>query len=1118
MADGKVTIEAILDSKKFKRSVEGLGGVTKKGLKVATASIAAAGTALGGLGLAAIKTGMSFESSFAGVKKTVNASDKQLAQFKQGIRDMAKEMPQSADAIASVAEAAGQLGIKNKNLMSFTRTMTMLGDATNLSSDEAATSLARLANITGMSQSKFGRLGSTIVALGNNLATTESEIVAMSMRIAGAGHQVGMTEPEIMAFAGALSSVGIEAEAGGTAFSSLISKMSLAAQKGGDELSQFARVAGMSSSQFKATFEKDAAGAIIAFIKGLDKINKNGGSAIKTLDEMGLSDIRMRDALLRASGASDVFTKALSIGNTAWDENTALTKEAKQRYETLESRIQIFKNTLKDIGISIYESANTPLGDMVKAATNAAKGLSEAFEKGGMQGLAKNIGSVLADAVTAITNYAPNLISAGAQTIKALVQGIYARRGEIVSAGGKIVMALASGIADMLPTGLGNAFRNLAKIAIAVAKPLLKIADHLLKVAAAASNVIPIILSTVAAMAAYTKITKVLTAVKAAQKALSAAIKGTATAEKQSILISKAASVIKTYQTAKNNAMAASTRVLSAATNKNSVATVANTAAVEAQGIAAGVAAVATKALSAAMALMGGPVGLAIAGIGALVGVLMLLGSKSDDSAEKQIKAGEKVIKSIQKQRKAYEDNLQAIKKQRDADIGQIDIAVNLKKELDGIVDSNGKVKKGYEQRAQFIAGQLKKATGIELSMMDGVIKGYGELGKAIDSYLEKKKAETTLKSQEKIWEASQKQIKKSIDHYTKLSEKIDEYHKKAEYYDKKRTGDMLKNATQAELYRSLEKKARAEREKTTNTVKKCTMIDKEYQQMYADFAAGNYEKINAFVSGHGAKMEEIEHMKRSSLEKTRIKTQAELELIGQLYDQTHNSEVKKAMDAKAQELNLIDQKMSGMATRTKIGGKSVIAETARVASNALAAAASKKKGFYQVGYDISSGIASGIVNAGYLVVNAAQNAIAAARRAARKKSKSHSPSKLFRDDVGMPISEGIAVGIDQGSKLVAKSASGAIGEAYKSAKDSIGFMSAMKKLDIPALDAKFRGAVDLQMASVSMPAMRNLEKRDSGEGANIVQNINIYQPVNSPAETAKAIRREAVVLGLAGR
>lgn len=331
---------------------------------------------LAGLGTAAGKMAVDFESAFAGVKKTVDATDEELAKLETGIRNMSKEIPASSEAIAGVAEAAGQLGIEVPNIIGFTRVMIDLGESTNMSADEAATALARLANITGMSQQDFDRLGSTIVALGNNLATTESEIVAMGLRLAGAGSQIGLTEAQIMSFAGALSSVGIEAEAGGSAFSKVMIDMQLAVETNSEKLQDFASVAGISADQFATAFREDAAGAIITFIQGLGSAEERGLSAIKVLDDMGITEVRLRDTLLRASGASDVFTESLALGSQAWEENKALTEEAEQRYQTTASQIEIAKNYLKDAGITIGEILVPHLVSLAEGVKNAAQWFS----------------------------------------------------------------------------------------------------------------------------------------------------------------------------------------------------------------------------------------------------------------------------------------------------------------------------------------------------------------------------------------------------------------------------------------------------------------------------------------------------------------------------------------------------------------------------------------------------------------------------------------------------------------------------------------------------------------------------------------------------------------------
>lgn len=325
-----------------------------RGLGTAALAGGVAGAAVIG---ASANTAIGFESAFTGVRKTVDATEEEYAELRQEIRSMTKEIPATHEEIAAVAEAAGQLGISKTGLMGFTETMINLGEATNLASDEAATSLARFANITQMSEQNYERLGSTVVALGNNLATTESEIVAMGMRIAGAGAQVGMTESEIMAFSGALSSVGIEADAGGTAFSKVMVDMASEVATGGEKLGQFAKVAGMSAAEFKEAYQKDASGAIISFVEGLGRMSAAGDNVFGVLDELGLSEIRVRDALLRASGAGDLFRSSIELGSKAWEENLALSTEAGERYKTTESRLAILKNTLRDVGIT--------LGDML---------------------------------------------------------------------------------------------------------------------------------------------------------------------------------------------------------------------------------------------------------------------------------------------------------------------------------------------------------------------------------------------------------------------------------------------------------------------------------------------------------------------------------------------------------------------------------------------------------------------------------------------------------------------------------------------------------------------------------------------------------------------------------
>lgn len=314
-----------------------------------------AGAAIGvGLGVAA-KAAVEWESAWTGVAKVVNGSPEEMAALEEELRGLATTLPQTHTEIAGVAAAAGQLGIAQKDIAQFTEVMVAMGSSTDLASEEAAMSMARLMNIMQTAPDQVGNLGSAIVGLGNAGASTEAEIVEMALRIAGAGHTVGMSEADVLAFASALSSVGIEAESGGSSVSTAMIKMSEAVNEGGDALDTFAQVAGVTADEFAAKFRSDPAVAIDMFVQGLGRIQSSGGDVFATLESLGMSEIRLRDALLRLAGAGTLLTDSLTTGNAAWDENKALMEEAERRYGTTAAQMAIARNQLTDMGITLGE-------------------------------------------------------------------------------------------------------------------------------------------------------------------------------------------------------------------------------------------------------------------------------------------------------------------------------------------------------------------------------------------------------------------------------------------------------------------------------------------------------------------------------------------------------------------------------------------------------------------------------------------------------------------------------------------------------------------------------------------------------------------------------------------
>lgn len=330
---------------------------------------------------ACVDASIEFESAMTGVAKTTDMTQAELGDMADAIQDLSTRIPATTTEIAGVAEAAGQLGIAKDDILAFSEVMVNLGVATNLSSDEAASALAKFANVVGMSADNYERLGSTIVDLGNNFATTEADIVSMATRLSSTGAIIGLTEPQIMAIATALSSVGIEAEAGGSAISKLLKQFETMVAAGSDKLESFASIAGMSAAEFSQKWGEDAVGALSAFINGLGEIDAAGGSSVAVLDELGITEVRLSNAVQALASSHGILDKALATADTAWQNNTALAKEAATRYETTESKLQMLSNACNNAKIAIGDKLTPAVGNLAEAGTKLLTGIADGIDK-----------------------------------------------------------------------------------------------------------------------------------------------------------------------------------------------------------------------------------------------------------------------------------------------------------------------------------------------------------------------------------------------------------------------------------------------------------------------------------------------------------------------------------------------------------------------------------------------------------------------------------------------------------------------------------------------------------------------------------------------------------------
>jgi TP901 family phage tail tape measure protein len=331
----------------FSQVGRGLGQVGTGLDRIATRGAIAAAAGL----TAVVTAAVSFEDAFAGVRKTVDATEDQFGQLEDRLREMARTMPVSFEELAGIAEAGGALGIAFDGLDEFTKVVADLAATTDLSADQAATSLGVLGNVLGLLPEDFDNFGSALVDLGNKGASTETQILGIAERIGATGELIGLTSDQVLGFGAAVANTGIEVEAGGSALQRFFIDALTAVEEGGAGLETFARTAGVSAESFRDSFRDDAGAALADFIEGLGQLPE--AVQIQTLADLGFNDVRITRTLLGLATDADNLRDSLTISAEAFAANSALGEEAAKRYATTASQLKILKQNVTDAAVTI---------------------------------------------------------------------------------------------------------------------------------------------------------------------------------------------------------------------------------------------------------------------------------------------------------------------------------------------------------------------------------------------------------------------------------------------------------------------------------------------------------------------------------------------------------------------------------------------------------------------------------------------------------------------------------------------------------------------------------------------------------------------------------------------
>lgn len=849
-SDGTVKINTELDNSELEKKLSGVDGIVKKGLsgvanvaKLAVTGITAVSGAVAGVATASVNVGMEFEAQMSRVQAISGATKEELKALKDQAVELGAETAFSAQEAAEGMENLASAGFTTSEIM---EAMPGMLDLAASSGEDLASSADIAASTLRGFGLEAGEAAHVADVLAKNAADTNAAVAdtgeAMKY-IAPLARAAGISLEETAAAIGIMADNGIKGGQAGTTLRGALSRLS----KPTEDMTEVMDELGISfyDSEGRMRSLSDQ----IAMLKDATS---------------GLTDEQRNNYLVTLYG-QESLSGMLALINSADGELADMTESyrncdgaaaemAATMQDNLKSSVEQVGGAAESFGITVYESMQEPLKNTAKTAADAIDQMTEAFKEDGATGAAEAAGDIIANLVTGMAEKTPDVIDMAVTVIQSFTDGIKKNKKKLLGAAGEIVKALADGLVQLLPKQ--------------IQKPVKKTVDAITK--SFESGGLKKAVGTVSTI--FENLCEV-------------------TGELADLVLPQLSKALDFLGDNLDVVLPLVTGFFVAMESYKIISKV-----TESVGAMKG----AVQGLFAVMSAH--PIGMIIGASAGLLGAIGALNLTTEDAIEAQyglsdaeqalIDKNTEMAESWQKTKEARDESFSGI----ESEFGHYD---QLWQELQGIVDQNGKIQEGYEERAGFITSTLSEALGIEIQVVDGVIQKYGELNDSIEEVILTKKAEAYLSADEDAYTEAIKNQDEALQNYLTTRQ---------EYTDATKTWeDACDKATEAEeefnrvadlggaiAQEAEQKLSDANRERDV-AAEKMDSLKESYQgakDTYEEYAStiANYEGLSAaIISGDAASISESLNMLQNDF--LRAETSNRESLVRQVYDMQLNYE-----------------------------------------------------------------------------------------------------------------------------------------------------------------------------------------------------------------------------------